>query len=174
MINRAAAIAVVAVGAFAAGCDAEPPERTTISATRARMEPYVAVPPGSVPRGSGEALARLAPPGPAINQALLTSGRNQYDTFCSPCHGYAGYGDGVVVQRGFPAPPSFHAPRQQALSRARIVEVITSGVGVMYPFAERVPPKDRWAIASYVKALQLSQAFPLDRLPPDLRRQVQP
>jgi mono/diheme cytochrome c family protein len=58
------------------------------------------------------------------------------------------------------------------LTRSRIVEVITQGSGLMFPFAERVPPQDRWAIASYVKALQLSQSAPLDRLPEDLRRQV--
>jgi len=163
-----------AVGILTASCDAEPPERSTISSTRARMEPYVAVPPGAIPRGTGEVMSQLAPPGPAISQELLTKGRGQYDAFCSPCHGYAGFGDGVVVQRGFLAPPSFHSPQQQALSRQRIVEVITSGFGVMYPFAERVPPRDRWAIASYVKALQLSQSFPVDRLPEDLRSQVQP
>ena len=60
------------------------------------------------------------------------------------------------------------------LLRARIVEVITNGFGVMYPFADRMPPRDRWAIASYVKALQLSQSFPIDRLPDDLRSQVEP
>ena len=74
----------------------------------------------------------------------------------------------------FPAPPSLHSPQQQTLSRQRIVEVITNGFGVIYPFAGRVPPRDRWAIASYVKALQLSQSFPVDRLPEDLRSQVQP
>src|SRR5690606_4150819 len=100
MIGRAGVIAIAALGVLAASCDADPPQRTTISATRARMEPYVAIPPGSVPRRSGEALARLEPPGPAISQALLTDGREQYDAFCAPCHGYAGYGDGVVVQRG--------------------------------------------------------------------------
>lgn len=173
MIGRVVAMAVAAFGTLAVGCDAEPPERTTISATRARMEPYVAVPPGSVPRGSGEALTALAPPGPPITHALLTRGRDQYNAFCTPCHGYAGYGDGVVIQRGFPAPPSFHESRQQTLTRTRIVEVITSGFGVMYPFGDRVPPEDRWAIASYVKALQLSQSFPLDHLPGDLRSQVQ-
>ena len=174
MIIRAAPMIAAALGVLTASCDAEPPQSATISATRTRMESYVAVPPGSVPRGTGEELVRLAPPGPSISQALLTKGRDQYDVFCSPCHGYAGYGDGIAVQRGFPAPPSFHTALQQALTRARIVEVITNGLGVMYPFAERVPPQDRWAIASYVKALQLSQSFPMDRLPGDLRQQVQP
>ena len=78
-----------------------------------------------------------------------------------------------MVQRGFPAPPSLHSPERRNLTRARIVEVTTEGYGLMYAFAEQVLPQDRWAIASYVKALQLSQAVPIDELPPDLRRQVE-
>ncbi len=171
-MNRAAA-ALVSALLLLAGCDAAPPEDTTITATRARMEPYVAVPPGTVPRGTSEALRQLAGPGPPITRQLLIAGRDRYDAFCSPCHGRAGYGDGVVVQRGFPAPPSFHTSQQRALTRSSIVKVITNGIGSMFPFAERVPPQDRWSIASYVKALQLSQSAPIDMLPEDLRRQVE-
>ncbi|MCL4767767.1 MAG: c-type cytochrome [Hyphomicrobiaceae bacterium] len=156
-----------------AGCDAMPPARPGTGATRARTESYVAVPPGSVPRGTTGALAQLLPPGPPITRELMARGRERYDVFCSPCHGRAGYGDGVVVQRGFTAPLSFHVDRQQDLTRARVVEVITSGFGLMLSFAERIPPQERWAIASYVKALQLSQSFPIDRLPDDLRSQVE-
>lgn len=166
-------IAVIIGAVMLASCDAEPTGNTTITATRARMEPYVAVPPETLPRGTAAQRAALSPPGPPISRDLLAHGRNRYDTFCAPCHGVAGNGDGVVVQRGFPPPPSFHTGAQQALTRARIVEVTTEGVGTMYAFAERVPPEDRWAIASYIKALQLSQSFPIDQLPDDLRRQVE-
>ena len=169
-MNRVAAILGVVM---LAGCDAEPTGNTAITATRTRMEPYVAVPPGAVPRGTSAQRAALSPPGPPISRALLAHGRDRYDAFCAPCHGLAGYGDGVVVQRGFPAPPSFHISAQQSLTRARIVEVTTDGIGQMYAFAERVPPEDRWAIASYIKALQLSQSFPIDQLPDDLREDVE-
>ena len=155
-----------------AGCDAEPPERTK-TATGPRMQPYAAVPPGTAPRGTLAASEAVSPPGPPISRELLARGRGLYDALCAPCHGLAGYGDGVVVQRGFPAPPSLHSPEQRNLTRARIVEVTTEGYGLMYAFAEQVLPQDRWAIASYVKALQLSQAVPIDELPPDLRRQVE-
>lgn len=168
-MTRAAA-AVVCL--LFAGCDAMPPS-PAVDAARARTEGHVAVPPGAVPRGTSREIALLLPPGPPATRELLVRGRERYDAFCSPCHGLAGYGDGVVVQRGFTAPLSFHADRPQSLTRARIVEVITNGFGVMYAFAERIPPQDRWAIASYVEALRLSQSIPVERLPDDLRRQVE-
>ncbi len=171
MIRAAAALSLALL--LLAGCDAPPSGSTQVTATRVRTEFRAAVPPGSVPRGTAEAMRQLASPEPAITNKLLVAGRERYDAFCSPCHGLTGYGDGVVVQRGFPAPPSFHTEQQRTLSRSRIVGVITNGIGVMFPFAERVPPQERWAIASYVKALQLSQSAPLDRLPEDLRRQVE-
>src|SRR5690606_9632027 len=111
------------------GCDGGSSSDTTITASRARMEAFVPVPPGSVPRGTAEMLNQISPPGPPVDRELLSQGRAQYDVFCSPCHGFSGYGDGVVVERGFPAPPSFHSAQQQALSRARIVQVITNGFG---------------------------------------------
>src|SRR5258708_3564178 len=80
-----------------------------------------------------------------------------YDFFASPCHGVGGDGDGLVVRRGSPRPPSFH---QDALRRARdrhFYDVITQGYGAMYSYADRVPPADRWAIVAYIRALQVSQ-----------------
>jgi len=74
--------------------------------------------------------------------------------FCSPCHGARGAGDGVVVSRGFPPPPSYHQDRLRDAPPEHIVSVITNGTGTMYSYAERIPPEDRWAIAHYVKALQ--------------------
>lgn len=170
-MNRAGILSALCMLVLA-GCDSDSSSTATITATRVRMEPYTAVPPGSVPRGTSEAMGQLSPPGPPIDHQLLARGRERYDVFCAPCHGLSGYGDGVVVERGFPAPPSFHSPQQQELTRARIVDVITSGFARMYPMADRIPPRERWAIAGYVKALQLSQSIPIDRLPEDLRRQV--
>lgn len=94
---------------------------------------------------------------PQINAELLKRGRERYDIYCSPCHGLSGSGDGVVVQRGFPAPPSYHGSRLRAASAQHFFDVITNGHGVMFSYAARVDPSDRWAIVAYIRALQESQ-----------------
>ena len=99
-----------------------------------------------------------------MTPALLARGRERYGIYCEPCHGIAGDGHGVVPSRGFPQPPDFHkAPLLTAPSRL-FVDTITNGYGVMFSYADRVPPADRWAIAAYVRALQLSQAAPVAEL----------
>ena len=87
----------------------------------------------------------------------------------APGHDAAGTGNGTVPARGFPHPPNFHAPPLAHVSSRHIVDVITHGYGVMYPYSDRVEPADRWAIAAYVHALQLSQNAPESALPADER-----
>jgi mono/diheme cytochrome c family protein len=109
-------------------------------------------PPGSVAREDDTAdVLREKPP---MTLALVERGRQRFNIFCSECHGPTGEGDGMVVQRGFPHPPSFHEPRLIAAPDEHFVDVITNGHGVMYSYADRVPPADRWAIAAYIRALQ--------------------
>lgn len=91
---------------------------------------------------------------PPLTAALLDRGQQRYGIYCSMCHGARGEGDGIVVQRGFPPPPSFHIARLVTASPGYVVNVITHGHGVMYSYADRVAPADRWAVAAYVKALQ--------------------
>ena len=74
--------------------------------------------------------------------------------YCSVCHGRLGNGDGMIVQRGFPRPPSFHVDRLIQAPDAHFYNVITNGFGAMYGYAERVPPKLRWEIIAYIRALQ--------------------
>jgi mono/diheme cytochrome c family protein len=102
---------------------------------------------------------------PAANEALLARGRGRYDIYCSPCHGINGRGDGIVVARGFPHPPSFFEPRLLAAPAATFFDAITNGYGVMYSYAARVEPHDRWAIIAYIRALQLSQGATLAQAP---------
>jgi mono/diheme cytochrome c family protein len=99
-----------------------------------------------------------------ITAALLTRGRERFDIFCAPCHSRAGDGEGMVAQRGFPAPPSFHIDRLRNAPDSHFYQVISDGYGVMYPYADRVPPQDRWAIIAYIRALQLSQHAPVAAL----------
>jgi mono/diheme cytochrome c family protein len=102
---------------------------------------------------------------PPVNAALLKRGRERFDTYCSPCHGLDGRGDGMVVRRGFPKPPSYLEPRLLAAPAGSIYDAITKGYGVMYSYASRVEPRDRWAIVAYVRALQLSQHATLAQAP---------
>jgi mono/diheme cytochrome c family protein len=106
---------------------------------------------------------------PPMTADLLSRGRERFGIYCTPCHGVAGDGDGVVPSRGFPHPPSYAEPRLVAAHSAYLVDVITNGHGAMYPYADRVSPADRWAIAAYIRALQASLASPVASLPPEDR-----
>jgi hypothetical protein len=108
-----------------------------------------------------------------VTEAFLLRGQERYNIFCSPCHGRAGDGQGMIVQRGFPAPPSFHTERLRAEPVGYYYDVITNGFGVMYSYASRVPPRDRWAIIAYIRALQLSQNVPLEDLPAEVRQELE-
>jgi mono/diheme cytochrome c family protein len=92
-----------------------------------------------------------------VDRLVLERGQQRYRIFCTPCHGELGDGHGVIVKRGFTPPPSFAIERLRAERLGHFFQVITHGHGVMYSYASRVPPRDRWAIAAYIRALQLSQ-----------------
>jgi len=92
-----------------------------------------------------------------ITAVDLNRGRERYNIYCSPCHDYTGSGNGMIVQRGFPSPPSFHIDRLRQASAGHFFDVMTNGFGLMYSYASRVSPEDRWRIAAYIRALQLSQ-----------------
>ena len=92
-----------------------------------------------------------------ITAAMVTRGHERFNIFCSPCHGRAGDGQGMIVQRGFPQPPSFHSPRLRRAKAQLFYDAITHGHGVMYSYADRVPPADRWDVIAYIRALQISQ-----------------
>jgi mono/diheme cytochrome c family protein len=145
---------ILATGILLAACDSGTEERDAVASTRAVQRAYMPVPPGVIPQGTAAQAAALAPPGPEVTPALVARGENRFQAFCSPCHGRTGHGDGAVVSRGFPAPPTYHQERLRAYQPEQIVRVITQGAGRMYPYADRIPPEERWAIAHYVKLLQ--------------------
>jgi len=140
--------------------------------------------PFELPAGSDARLDRVPPEGivarddvavpvPALTMALLERGRERFDIYCAPCHGRAGMGDGIIVQRGFPAPPSYHIARLRQAPVQHFYDVISNGYGAMYSYAERVAPRDRWAIAAYVRALQESQDARLADVPAEKRSALQ-
>jgi len=105
-------------------------------------------------RRRAEADAAAAVPYP-ITMTLLHRGQERFQIYCSPCHGTLGDGDGMVVRRGFPRPPSYRTDRLRSAPDRHLYEVIRDGYGVMYPFGDRIEPADRWAIVAYVRALQI-------------------
>jgi mono/diheme cytochrome c family protein len=106
---------------------------------------------------------------PVLSADLLERGRQKYDVFCAPCHDRLGSGNGIVVQRGFPRPASLHEERLRTADDQRLLDAIGNGYGVMYAFADRVAPRERWAIVAYIRALQLSQHATIDDVPAEER-----
>ena len=105
---------------------------------------------------------------------MLERGQQRYGIFCTPCHGLTGEGDGIVVTRGFPSPPSYLDPRLVAAPDRHFYDVVTRGYGAMYPYAARVGPADRWAIVAYIRALQFAGGASAADLPKDLRDRLEP
>ena len=107
-----------------------------------------------------------------ITRADLERGRERYNVYCTPCHDYAGGGRGMIVQRGFPQPPSYHIQRLRDAPVGHFYEVITNGFGAMYSYAARIEPADRWRIAAYIRVLQLSQNAKIDDVPESERQNL--
>ena len=144
------------------GCDDMSVERKETAYRTPRVGP------GKVPDARAEFGARPVPP-PVVTLALIEHGQERYRQFCTPCHSELGDGRGMVVQRGFSPPPSYHIDRLRQAPTQHFYDVITEGYGAMYSFAERVPPADRWAIAAYIRALQRTTAATPDDLTPQQR-----
>jgi mono/diheme cytochrome c family protein len=108
-----------------------------------------------------------------VDLALLGRGQQRYNIYCSPCHSRSGDGRGMIVQRGFPPPPSFHEQRLLDAPAGHYFHVITNGYGAMYSYASRIPIDDRWAIVAYIRALQLSQHATPDDIPATERTRLE-
>ena len=107
-----------------------------------------------------------------VTREVVDRGHQRYNVFCSACHGLTGNGDGMIVRRGFPSPPSYHTDRLRNAPDAHFYSVITNGYGMMYSYADRVAPHDRWAIVAYIRALQLSQDARIGDVPPERRAEL--
>jgi mono/diheme cytochrome c family protein len=104
-----------------------------------------------------------------ITPEVMGRGQERFNVFCSPCHGRTGMGNGMIVQRGFRQPPSYHQERLRNAPVGYFFDVMTNGFGAMQDYAAQVPPSDRWAIAAYIRALQLSQHATVAEVPADHR-----
>jgi mono/diheme cytochrome c family protein len=174
---RAAAGALVLL---AAGCRQDmhdqpkyqPLEASSFFADGRASRPRI---PGTVARGrrdddallvSGKQDGKLAEVFPApVTKAVLDRGHQRFDVYCSPCHDRAGTGQGMIVMRGYKQPTSFHDERLRTMPPGYFFDVITNGFGIMPSYAGQIPVDDRWAIAAYIRALQLSQHATLADVP---------
>jgi mono/diheme cytochrome c family protein len=154
----------------------DPQEPSRFFEDERAMRPEV---PGTVARGSLKSDSHLfrgkGPDGqPAatlpvdLSRELLLRGRARYDIYCTPCHGGAGMGDGIVVKKGLLPPPSFHDDRIRAMPVGQIFDVISRGVRNMPPYGPQIPVRDRWAIIGYVRALQAGRTASIEDVPADI------
>jgi mono/diheme cytochrome c family protein len=100
-----------------------------------------------------------------VDKAVLDRGRERFDIYCAPCHARTGDGNGMIVQRGYTRPPSYHTDRLRSAPLGHFFDVITNGFGAMPDYAAQIKPRDRWAIAAYIRVLQFSQYAPASLLP---------
>jgi mono/diheme cytochrome c family protein len=139
--------------------------------------------PGTVARGylnadeqfytgksGGEPITTLPVP---LTKELLARGQERFNIFCSPCHDRTGNGEGMIVLRGYRPPPSYHIDRLRQAPVGHFFDVMTNGFGAMPDYATQVAPADRWAIAAYIRALQLSQNATLADVPPEERQKLE-
>lgn len=187
MITRLGAVAILAALA-GLGCRQdmhdqpkyEPFGQSEFFSDGKAMRPFVE---GTVARGTlreatpystgktGEDFATEIPV--AVTAELLERGRTEFEVFCAPCHGRTGMGDGVIIQRGFKRPSSYHVDRLRQMPIGYYFDAMTRGYGAMLDYASQVPVEDRWAIAAYIRALQLSQHAPAAEVPAERRGELE-
>ncbi len=143
---------------FANGQSARPAPKGTVA--RGRLVEDQAFETGK--SATGQFVARVPL---ELDRALLMRGQERFNIYCSPCHGLAGRGDGMIVERGFRQPPSYTLERLRQAPAGHFFDVMTRGFGAMPAYGPQLPPRDRWAIVAYVRALQLSQHAALDDVP---------
>src|SRR6266849_4329133 len=107
-----------------------------------------------------------------VDLKLLERGEERYKIFCSPCHGLQGDGNGMVAMRGMKRPPSYHQDRLRQAPNGYFYDNITNGFGQMLGYSAQIPPRDRWAIIAYIRALQLSRNAKIADLPAELREKL--
>ncbi len=158
----------------------EPLEASEVFADGQSTRPFIA---GTVARGTlhpdeafqtGKVKGRFITHLPVkLDRRLLERGRERFNIFCSPCHAPTGSGDGMIVQRGFHRPPSFHTARLRDAPVGHFFDVMTDGFGVMPRYGPQILPRDRWAIVAYIRTLQHSQNALIDDVPQPDRQRLQ-
>jgi hypothetical protein len=107
-----------------------------------------------------------------VTRAVLERGQERFNIYCSPCHGRSGYGLGMIVRRGFKRPPSYHIDRLREIQIGYFYDIISNGFGAMADYSAQIAPRDRWAIAAYIRVLQYSQWASINDVPAEYRREL--
>jgi mono/diheme cytochrome c family protein len=107
-----------------------------------------------------------------LTAEVLDRGEQRFTIYCTPCHGPTGRGDGMVVRRGYRQPPSYHIDRLRQAPLGHFYDVMTNGFGAMPDYKAQIAPRDRWAIAAYIRALQLSQHATASELTPEEQQKL--
>ena len=182
--SRARAAVIAAACLVLAGCrqdmhDApsyDPLQATNFFANGAASRPLV---PNTVARGqlradehlyTGKINGQVANEFPMpVTKQVLDRGQERFNVYCSPCHGRTGEGNGMIVQRGFRQPPSYHEERLRNVPVGYFFDVMTNGFGAMQDYSAQVTVPDRWAIAAYIRVLQVSRSATVNDVPADRR-----
>ncbi len=109
-----------------------------------------------------------------VTMEVLQRGQQRYNIYCAPCHSRVGDGNGMIAQRGYRQPPSLHDDRLRQAVLGHFFDVMTNGYGAMPDYASQINPTDRWAIAAYIRALQLSQHGSIEDVPAENRNAIDP
>jgi mono/diheme cytochrome c family protein len=149
---------------FADGMSARPRLAGTVARGEAGIDPYFET--GKINGQDGDAF-----PFP-VTADVMQRGRERFNIYCSACHGRLGDGNGMIPSRGYRRPPSYHTQALRAAKVGHFFDVMTNGFGAMPPYRTMIPPRDRWAIVSYIRALQLSQNATIDDVPPEVKAKV--
>src|SRR5438270_7186299 len=104
-----------------------------------------------------------------VNEDVLNRGHERFNIYCAPCHSRLGDGNGMIVQRGYRHPPTYHQERLRKAPLGYFFDVMTNGFGAMPDYSSQIAPRDRWCIVAYIRALQLSQNASIDDVPPEAR-----
>jgi mono/diheme cytochrome c family protein len=185
--HLAAFVAVGALSLFGAACRqdmhnaprVDPYEETDAFPDGRGMRP---LPEGTVARGhlnedelmfTGKVNGQLVDQFPfPVTRDVLERGHDRFNVYCSPCHGRTAEGNGMIVQRGLRPPPSFHDDKIRTQPVGYYFDVMTNGFGAMQDYRMQLEPKDRWAVASYIRALQYSQRASVADVPSDKRGEL--
>jgi mono/diheme cytochrome c family protein len=136
---------------------ARPPVEGTVARGQLHEDVYLYT--GKVGNNPGDYL-----PFP-VTSDILARGRERFNIYCAPCHSRTGDGNGMIVQRGLRTPPSFHTERLRKAPLGYFFDVMTNGFGAMPDYASQIPPRDRWCIVAYIRALQLTQQATMNDVP---------